>query len=269
MWQVAKATIVRNHISNQRAYPWTFSLGHIVGGIYLVLVSFFSYHYLIHGQLNARFAKYAGSHDYLSFAIIGGLLGTLSISMLMNVSRALITELREGTLEVLLLSPARKSGYFLGTTIQQMYRIGLEFIPVMILGLFLGLRLTHANWMSVFPALLLYLFACFAMALVLGAVMVSTRDTYIVQNTLFAMTALVCGFQFPTQYLPAPLQWLGQIFPLTQSLQLLRDSVLSGTSIWDAWQQVTDVISLCIIYSLVGIIAIKHVLRHVFERSIA
>lgn len=130
MWQVAWATIVRNHISNQRAYPWAFTFGNVVGGVYLVLVSFFAYHYLIRGQLDSRFAHYAATNNYLAFAMVGGLLNSIAISMMMNVSRALITEWREGTLEVLLLSPPHRGGYLLGTSIQQLSRLGLEVAPL-------------------------------------------------------------------------------------------------------------------------------------------
>lgn len=99
MWHTAIATLKRNQKANLRAFPWTFTFGHIIEGAYLVLISYFSYVYLIKGDVDSNFAIYAGSNDYLTFVIIGGLLSIFSVSMMMNVSRALITEWREGTLE--------------------------------------------------------------------------------------------------------------------------------------------------------------------------
>ncbi|QQZ60080.1 hypothetical protein JI735_26565 [Paenibacillus sonchi] len=84
----------------------------MIEGGYLVLVSYFSYVYLIQGDLDDRFALYAGSGNYLAYAIIGGALNVFSVSMMMNVSRALITEWREGTLEALLLSPPAGTAIF-------------------------------------------------------------------------------------------------------------------------------------------------------------
>jgi ABC-2 type transport system permease protein len=269
MWQTIKATIIRNQIANMRAYPWSFTLGHILSGLYVVLTSFFAYHFLIQKQIDHRFIQYTGSSDYLTFAVIGGLLNSISVSVMMNVSRALITEWREGTLEALLLAPSRRTGYLIGTGIQQLFRVGLEVVPIVFIGLWIGMKVPEANWVSAFLAILLFLFACFSMALVLGAVMLSTRDTYIVQNTLFSILLLICGFQFPTQYLPQSLQWFGDLFPLKGALQLLRDSLMTGTPIWERSQETGMVCTLCLIFTTIGLIGIKRAERFVFERHMA
>lgn len=266
MWRTAKATLIRNHLSNIRGYPWSFTFGHILNGSFLVLVSYFIYHYWMESQLSSSFARYAGSSDYLTFAVIGGLLSTLSVSMMMNVSRALITEHREGTLEVVLLAPAGRSGYFLGTAVQQLWRIGMEAIPVVILGALLGARMPHAAWGSALPALLVYLVACFSMGLALGAVMLQTRDTYLVQNTLFAATALVCGFMFPAAYLPEPLRLLGYAFPLTDALALMRGSLLNGVSLAGQTTALVRCLALSVVYAGVGAWCIGRVERRFFEK---
>lgn len=231
MWQTAIATAVRNQRSNLRAYPWTFTFGHIIEGVYLVLVSYFSYHYLIRGELDANFQMFAGSSNYLAYVIIGGALSIFSTSMIMNVSRALMTEWREGTLEALLLAPAGRNGYFLGNGAQQLYRSGFELGVILLVGYLAGLRLAPPQWLPLILSSLMFLVSCYAMALVLGSVMLYTRDTYFVQNTFFAVTILLCGFQFPRQYLPGYLQGAAEIFPLTSSLLLLRRTLLTGEGI--------------------------------------
>nr|WP_229521901.1 ABC transporter permease [Paenibacillus monticola] len=264
VWQTAIATLVRNQRANRRAYPWTFTLGHIIDGAYLVLISFFSYVYLIQGDVDSQFAVYTGSNDYLTYVIIGGLLNIFSISMMMNISRALITEWREGTLEALLLSPSNRSGYFVGNAIQQLYRSGLELLVVLSFGLLAGLRLPFPHLWSVIVGGLIYLLSCYAMALVLGSIMLFTRDTYIVQNTLFAVTALLCGFQFPRQYLPEMLQHAGEIFPLTHSLQLLRGALLTGDVI--RLMDILPIVLLSTVYIAVGLWSNRLVERRLFER---
>jgi ABC-2 type transport system permease protein len=107
------------------------------------------------------------------------------------------------------------------------------------------------------------------MALLLGAIMLRTRDTYIVQNTLFSITLLICGFQFPPQYLPLSLQWAGEIFPLKGALQLLRDSLLTGTPIWERPQDVGVVCLLCLLFMVGGMIGLRRAERIIFERHMA
>jgi len=63
------------------------------------------------GNLDGEFGKYTGGADYMTYIVLGSALNVLAVSTLMNIGRALISELREGTLETLLLSPApRKTG---------------------------------------------------------------------------------------------------------------------------------------------------------------
>jgi ABC-2 type transport system permease protein len=264
VWQTAIATAVRNQRSNLRAFPWNFTLGHIIEGAYLVLVAYFSYVYLIQGDLDDKFALYTGTNNYLAFAIIGGTLNIFCVSMMMNVSRSLITEWREGTLEALLLSPSSRNGYFLGTAVQQFYRSGLILAAVLAFGILAGLRLPAPHLLSVLAGAFLFILSTYAMALVMGSVMLLTRDTYIVQNTLFTVMTLLCGFQFPRQYLPRFLQMAAEVFPLTTSLQLLRGALLTGETV-----SLTDLLPallLSLVYITVGLWCISRVERRLFEQ---
>jgi ABC-2 type transport system permease protein len=45
VWHTAIATLKRNQKTYLRAFPWTFTFGHIIEGAYLVLISYFSYVY--------------------------------------------------------------------------------------------------------------------------------------------------------------------------------------------------------------------------------
>lgn len=264
MWQTAFATALRNQRANLRAFPWNFTLGHIIEGAYLVLVSYFSYVYLIQGELDDKFALYTGTNNYLAFAIIGGTLNIFCVSMMMNVSRALITEWREGTLEALLLSPSSRNGYFLGTAVQQFYRSGIVLVVVLAFGILAGLRLPPPHLLSVLLGVLSFILSTYAMALVLGSVMLLTRDTYIVQNTLFAVTTLLCGFQFPRQYLPRFLQNVAEIFPLTSSLQLLRGALLTRGAI--SFPDILPALLLSLVYIAFGLWCINRVERSLFEK---
>lgn len=239
-------------------------MGHIIEGAYLVLVSYFSYVYLIGGDLKGSFALYAGSDNYLAFVIVGGMLHLLSVSMIMNISRALMTEWREGTLESLLLAPAPRLGYFIGTAVQQLYRCGLEVLAVLAFGLLAGLHLPHLNPFAVSLGLLLYLIACAATGLALGCVMLYLRDTYYVQNTFFAVSALLCGFQFPRPYLPEALEAAGQLLPLTSALQALRGALLTGSpvSVELGWE--TFILSA--LYALLALAVHGRIERKLFDR---
>ena len=77
-------------------------------------------------------------------------------------------------------------------------------------------------------ALILSIYGFFGLSLILGCVMIYTRDTYISQNTLCTAIFLVCGITFPKEYLPGILQFVGNIIPVTDCLTLMRAAFLGG-----------------------------------------
>lgn len=265
MLQIAKATFMRNTIVMFRAYPWSFVIGHILSGVYTVLFAYFAYFYVFQGSLDASFRQFSGSDDYLTYVILGGAINAFAVSTLMNVSRALITELREGTLEALLLTPSSRKGYFLGNVTQQIMRTLFEFAVILIFGLLFGLHLEHTNAWSAVIIWLLATLSFFCQALVLGTLMLRFRDTYITQNTLFVIMAFVSGVTFPVDYLPQWLQPLSWIMPLTPMLEAFRHSVMQGEDLMASAPQLLHAAILCLIYFIIGTIGIPRMEKRALE----
>ncbi len=268
MLNVAKATFVRNTISMFRAYPWTFFISHILSGIYTVLFGYFTFHFVFEGALDKNFHHFANTGDYLSYVILGGALFSFSVSTLMNVSRSLITEYREGTLEALLLTPSSRKGYFLGNVIQQVSRTIIEFVIILLFGLLFGLNLANINISSAIFIWIISIIAFFSQALVLGSIMLYFRDTYISQNTLFVTMAFVSGVTFPIQYLPVWLQPLSWMMPLSPALNAFRNSVLEGKTLFFNSQELIHIGMLTIIYLLIGSYGIYKTEKKIIEKNL-
>ncbi|EJL47512.1 ABC transporter [Brevibacillus agri] len=265
MFRVAKATFVRNTLVMMRAYPWSFVIGHILSGVYTVLFAYFAYHYVFAGQLDGRFLHLTGTDDYLSYAILGGAFYAFAVSTLMNVSRSLITELREGTLEAVLLTPSLRRGYFLGNVAQQLMRTVFEFSVIVIVGALFGLTLVHAHIGSAIVVWLLSTGAFFCQALVLGSLMLRFRDTYITQNTLFVIMAFVSGVTFPIPYLPEWLQPLGAIMPLAPALDAFRQCVIQGKPLIAVSPQLFHMAALSLVYLAIGVWGMRRMEKRVVE----
>lgn len=143
MWRVVFTTYQKNRIGILRAVPWSLMVSRVVTGITQIVFPYFIYHYFTDKNLSRQFVEYAGGADYMTYIVLGSALSVLAVSTLMNIGRALITELREGTLEPLLLSPAPRSKYFIGCLLEQTMRALLEFGTVMIVGAMLGADLRY------------------------------------------------------------------------------------------------------------------------------
>ncbi|MFD1737465.1 ABC transporter permease [Bacillus salitolerans] len=266
MWLTVSATFTRNFLIMRRAYPWSFFIGHILSGTYVVIFAYLTYFYVFEGDMDSRFNQLAGTNDYISYTILGGLLFSFSVSLLMIVSRTLITEFREGTLDSLLLTPSSRNGYFLGATAQGLMRLGLEFLAIILVGGLFGLSFYNVNVLGCLVILFVLIFATFSQSLVLGGFMLYFRDTYITQNTLFVLMGLVCSITFPTEYLPLGVHWIGEMMPLTHGVDAFRQMFIEGTPITEVKLEIFKMIGLGFIYLLVGMVLIRRMEKFIIEK---
>lgn len=232
--KVLRATIYKNFISQVRAYPVSFMTGCILTAFYTNLSAWFLYHYLFQGNMTSRFYQLAQTQDYMSYVIVGSVIYLFVVRTCLNVSRTLITELREGTLEGLMLAPFARISYFTGNMIVQTITTTFEAFVAVIIGVFFGLQVAEIHPLYLGISIVNALYAFWGVSMILGCIMLYTRDTYISQNTLFAIIFLVCGITFPTQYLPATVQFLSKLIPVTDAVTLIRQSVL-GTMPMDTF----------------------------------
>lgn len=266
MWASFSATFMRQLITMRRAYPWSFFIGHILDGIYMIIFAWLSYHFIFQGQLNQHFTEYAGTSNYLSYAMIGGVLNSFSVSLLMIVSRMLITEMREGTLEALLLTPLPRQGYFLGAAAQGLMRSCIEMLTIFLIGLFFGLSMVSAGIVMLIPILAVFCLAIFGQALVLGGFMLVFRDTYITQNTLFVIMTLVSGVSFPPEFLPDWLHTISYVMPLSYGLDLVRSAIIHGQWSGIMTRDLLLLLGIAIIYLILGSVLIRHTEKTVMEK---
>lgn len=251
MLRSSYATMLRNWLINMRAYRWSFFLGNLVEGILTVLMGYLIYRLV--GRTGQDFIASAGTADYMSFLILGAAVLNFSVNIMLGISRSLITERREGTLDSLLLAPAKRLEYFAGVGIQWAINTLGETLIMLLVAWPFGLNLSHINTLTLLMAAPTILIGLFGMSAVLGALMLATGDTYILQNTLFAAMTLLCGFLFPVSYLPMPLQWLGDVLPVSGGLHLLRGATLSSTTPAQALQETMIYLFLGFLYSIVGL----------------
>ncbi len=226
--KVLKATIKKELQVRLRAYPVSFMVGCILTSFYTTFGAWMMYHYFFRRQLSENFSSLAGTSDYMSYAIVGSLMYLFVVRTCLNVSRTLMTELWEGTLESLMLAPFKRVSYFLGNMLLQTITTFGETAIAALIGVFFGLRIHDFNLVEFIVAVLLSLYCFFGLSLILGCVMLYTRNTYITQNTLFAAIFLVCGITFPKEYLPYGLRILGGVIPVTDCISLIRASLLGG-----------------------------------------
>jgi ABC-2 type transport system permease protein len=254
-----KATYKRNFIIQIRAYTKDFFIGHLLSGVLTALSAYFMYHLMFKGNVKSSFVSYSGTGDYMSYVIIGSVTYLLAVRTCLNVSRSLITELREGTLESIMIAPFSRVQYFLGNMLQQTITAVGEMIITLLVCIPFGVNFSNMNIIATLAAFILSLFSYFSISMILASVMLYTRDTYISQNTLFSLMFLLCGVTFPVQYLPQSVQWISKILPVTYSFEIIRNSSLQGLGIGQQLVSFSAITVISLFYCLFGFRLLKKV----------
>ena len=163
------------------------------------------------------------------YNIVPGLLGViLQMTMVMMTAMALTRETERGTMENLLAMPASPTEIMLGKVLPYLVVGGVQVVVV----------LTAAKALFDIPfvgslSLLLSAVFAFVMALVLLGYTISTvarTQMQAMQLTFFFFlpSLLLSGFMFPYRGMPDWAQVLGEIFPLTHFLRVVRAVMLKG-----------------------------------------
>lgn len=163
------------------------------------------------------------------YNIVPGLLGViLQMTMVMMTSIALTREIERGTMENLLAMPASPLEIMLGKVLPYLV-VGAVQVAVVLstASLLFGVPFVGD------PALLLSAVLAFVLALVLLGYFISTvarTQMQALQLTFFFFlpSIMLSGFMFPFRGMPAWAQWLGELFPLTHFLRIIRAVMLKG-----------------------------------------
>lgn len=261
------STAKRNLTMQTRAYPIDFFVSKLLSCFFTILGSFFIYNIVFKGNISNEFVKYSGTSDYMSFAILGSFMYLFVVGTFLNVSRSFITEMREGTLDSLLISPINYMGYLSGNMLEQtMITVG-ELLIAMLITIPFGLKFTNINAASTLLCIAITLIALFGMSIILSGIMIYLRDTYLSQNTVFSVIYLTTGILFPIQYLPRWVQIISNGIPVTYSLRILRNSILTGLDIGSQAKDFTLLVVLSIVYFAVGLLLINKIVKKAPERQ--
>ncbi|HFQ7505600.1 TPA: ABC transporter permease [Streptococcus agalactiae] len=212
--------IKRNWTMYKRYFPILLFFNRIVDSILEFLGFWLLANYLFN---NSIITSQTAIDDYFTYASIGLLFYNLSVATLMNVGRSLMIEGREGTLESLLIAPVKIEYYYIGIFIEQLIRSFLEFIISFLFAILFGAKLLDIPLHIWFVFYIYVSFVSFCMSVCLSNVMLYLRDTFITQNTVFITIFLISGITFPKEILPRLIQLLGNLIPLTQTVDLFRN----------------------------------------------
>ncbi|WP_447002328.1 ABC transporter permease [Saccharothrix isguenensis] len=264
---VAAATFQRSWKVTARAYPWTYFTSTVVTGGLTVALAYLAFHAIGGGRVEAGFAAKAGSADYVGYVAVGAIAYTFAVRLILWVAKALIGEEREGTLTALVVTPARRWPYLIGCAGFSALSTLVESAAVGAVALWLGVRFPSVDAVLMVLAGVVFAVAVFALSVLVGGVMLFAGEAHITQNTLFAALALLGGFSFPRDYLPAAVRWLGELVPVTQALDGVRAVLAGRTAFADLAGPLGTSLAISAVCLVLGAVLLPRAERRAIERA--
>ncbi|MFZ1814609.1 MAG: ABC transporter permease [Rhizobiaceae bacterium] len=192
------------------------------------------------------------------YNIVPGLLGViLQMTMVMMTSMALTRESERGTMENLLAMPARPAEIMLGKILPYLAVGAVQVVVV----------LTASRTLFSVPffgnmALLMGGILIFVLSLVLLGYAISTASRNQMQAMqltffFFLPSLLLSGFMFPFRGMPGWAQVLGELFPLTHFLRVIRSVMLKGASLPDIGLEMWILVLFVVVYAALALMRFR------------
>lgn len=171
--------------------------------------------------------------------IVPGLIGViLTMTMVLFTAVSIVRERERGNMELLIATPLATTELMVGKVLPY---IGIGLIQTTVV-LAAGHLLFHVpiggTLLDVYLASLLLIVANLALGLLISTAARSQFQAMQMMIFIFLPSVLLSGFMFPFSGMPAPVQWIAELLPLTHFLRLIRGIMLRGASLVELWPSV-------------------------------
>jgi ABC-2 type transport system permease protein len=182
------------------------------------------------------------------YNIVPGLLGViLQMTMVMMTGMALTRETERGTMENLLAMPANPLEIMLGKVLPYLVVGAVQVVVV----LAAAKLLFHVPFAGSLPMLLgviiLFVFALVLLGYTISTVSETQMQAMQLTFFFFLPSLMLSGFMFPFRGMPDWAQSLGEIFPLTHFLRIIRAVMLKGAE----WPAIAEETAYMLVFVLV------------------
>jgi ABC-2 type transport system permease protein len=188
------------------------------------------------------------------YNIVPGLMGVvLTMTMIMITGLGITRERERGTMENLLSMPAHPAEVLIG-----------KIIPYILVGYIqVGLILTAAHGLFHVPMVgslplllgvaLVFIAANLAMGITFSTIAKNQLQAVQMAYFFFLPSIMLSGFMFPFRGMPRWAQRIGEIFPLTHFLRIVRGILLKGNGLQEVSLQLWQIALFAAIVLVIGV----------------
>lgn len=233
-----------------------------IASVFLGAAMFYFLSKLIGQSASAQLADYGG--NYFSFVIVGiAFQSYLRLSM-DSMAGSIRNEQLLGTLEAVIATPTSLTVFAAGSALWQFVFATYRVIVYFLFGaLFFGLNLSGMNVLTALVILILSITAFAGMGVISGSFILVYKQGNPVRWLYGSAATLLGGIYYPVSILPGWLQPASWFFPITHSLEAMRQAVINGASIGDVSTQLLILLGFSAISVPLAIISFRWALRRI------
>jgi ABC-2 type transport system permease protein len=166
------------------------------------------------------------------YNIVPGLLGViLQMTMMMMTAMALTREIERGTMENLLAMPATPAEIMLGKILPYL-GVGAAQVAVVLIAAKTLFHVPFAGSLTLlFSSILIFVFSLVLLGYTISTFAQTQMQAMQLTFFFFLPSILLSGFMFPFAGMPVWAQVIGEIFPLTHFLRVIRAIMLKGAEL--------------------------------------
>src|SRR5579864_1285678 len=186
------------------------------------------------GPIDLRVHSLYNPEVITQYNIVPGLMGViLTMTMVMITGLAITRERERGTMENLLSMPTRPSEVLIGKIVPYILVGYIQVAVILEAAYFLFHVPIHGSILLLFVVALVFIIANLAMGITFSTIAKNQLQAVQMAFFVFLPSILLSGFMFPFRGMPGWAQTVGEVFPLTHFLRIVRGILLKGNGLAD------------------------------------
>jgi ABC-2 type transport system permease protein len=193
--------------------------------IWLAPVYFMGKAFSVNGRA-LGFAQYSGTSDFMSFIILGAVLGNFINAVFWGMGYALKNDMDSGVMESNWLTPIPRLLILVGRSLTNLFVTAITSLGMLVVcGLIFGFHPTGDVWSAVL-AIIPMLIGLYGFGFAFAALVLLMREANMMVDMSAFLVQIFSGTDFPVTVLPKWLLPIALILPLTYGIDAARGLLL-------------------------------------------
>lgn len=252
--KVVKAEAIKKHKSQYHSISIYFSL--LLWPILELFTAYFTYQPFLNLQGSSSLANWI-SEDKVTIFIIIGYVVFMFFNVLVDSAWGFSTERIHGTLDLIYLSPSNMYAVLLGNVVSSLFISIWMFLVFSVGALFIFTDLNIFHYYMIFIVVAVLVISSTCWGIFLNAIFLFARDTRLLYTIIKAPMDIFSGVKVPFNAFPFWAKFIGSVYPLTWSLNIIRKIFIDAAKIKDIFGELCIVLFMCILITCITIIILK------------